>query len=43
MKEIIPAFVFSTLAIVAAGLLSPAPGPKILAQFEQVRQDDSLV
>ena len=41
MYEIIPGFLFSTLAIVAASLASPAPGPEIQAQFNQVRQDDS--
>jgi len=40
MYEIIPGFIFSALAIVAASLLSPAPEPKILAQFDQVRRND---
>ncbi len=40
MYEIIPGFIFSALAIVVASLLSPAPEPKILEQFDQVRQDD---
>ncbi len=42
MYEIIPGCIFSTLAIVVASLVSPEPGPEILAQFDEVRQDDSL-
>jgi sodium/proline symporter len=42
MYEIIPGFIFSTLAIVAVSLAGPEPEPEILAQFDKVRQDDSL-
>jgi len=42
MYEIIPGFAFSTLAIVAVSLVSPAPTPAILMQFDKVRQDESF-
>jgi sodium/proline symporter len=42
MYEIIPGCIFSMLAIVVASLVSPEPGPEILAQFDEVRQSDTL-
>ena len=42
MYEIIPGFIFSSIAIVAASLASIEPPPDILDLFDQVRQDDSL-
>lgn len=41
MYEIIPGFLFSTLAIVTASLAGPEPGPDIRLQFDEVRRNDS--